>query len=90
MKILLSFVLLSWATYGYNILSLDGGGIRGAFGCAILMNMENYTYERANEIGIDYLTTKYKEDKKVPMAEIFDMIAGTSTGSIMAGGLAAP
>ncbi len=53
----------------FQILSLGGGGIRGAFVTSYLSQLEQ------------------KSGK--PLAECFDMIAGTSTGSIIAGGLAA-
>ncbi|QDT38549.1 CBASS cGAMP-activated phospholipase [Stratiformator vulcanicus] len=48
----------------FRILSLDGGGIRGAFGAAFLAEIE--------------------ERCECPLAEYFDLIAGTSTGSIIA------
>lgn len=52
----------------FRILSLDGGGIRGAFGTAVLERFES-------RIG-------------GPLADYFDLIAGTSTGAIIAAGLA--
>jgi predicted acylesterase/phospholipase RssA len=52
----------------FNILSLDGGGIRGAFTAAFLAELEA-------RIGR-------------PLAGHFDLIAGTSTGAIVAAGLA--
>jgi patatin-like phospholipase/acyl hydrolase len=51
----------------YKILSLDGGGIRGAFPAAFLAKLEE-------QIG-------------APVASYFDLIAGTSTGGIIAIGL---
>lgn len=51
-----------------NLLSLDGGGIRGLITALILQEIE----ERANE----------------PIRELFDLIVGTSTGGILASGLA--
>lgn len=50
-----------------NILSIDGGGIRGVIPAAVLTAIE----ERAGK----------------PIAELFDLIAGTSTGGILALGL---
>ena len=55
----------------FRILSMDGGGIRGAFTASLLAGLE----ER-------YL------DKR-PLARYFDLIAGTSTGGIIALGLGA-
>jgi patatin-like phospholipase/acyl hydrolase len=51
----------------FRILSLDGGGIRGAFGASFLATIQEM---------IDR-----------PIAEYFDLIAGTSTGGIIAVGL---
>ena len=49
----------------FNILALDGGGIRGIYAAHVLARLEN-------SLG-------------VPVRERFDLIAGTSTGSILAG-----
>lgn len=51
----------------FNILSIDGGGIRGVYAGAILAKMEE-------ELGVKAI-------------EDFDLIAGTSTGAIIAAGL---
>lgn len=55
-------------TETFNILSIDGGGIRGVYAAEIILKMQQ-------ELQIDC----YKE---------FDLIAGTSTGSIIAAALA--
>jgi uncharacterized protein len=52
------------------ILSIDGGGIRGAIPAVVLREIE----DRA----------------KTPICELFDVIAGTSTGGILALGLTCP
>ena len=52
----------------FRILSLDGGGIRGAFTAAYLAEIER-------QLGS-------------PIADHFDLLAGTSTGAIIAAGLA--
>lgn len=57
-----------------NILSLDGGGIRGALTLGYLKKMETILQEKN---GKDYL-----------LCDHFDLIGGTSTGSIIASGLA--
>ncbi len=54
----------------YNILSIDGGGIRGIIPAMILAEIERRTGRR--------------------IAEMFDLIAGTSTGGILALGLTVP
>ncbi|MBE9128504.1 MULTISPECIES: patatin-like phospholipase family protein [unclassified Coleofasciculus] len=56
----------------FRILSLDGGGIRGLVSAYMLQEIE----------------AKLKENNKPPLREHFDMIAGTSTGSILAAGIA--
>lgn len=57
-------------TANYNILSLDGGGIRGILATVWLSEMERLTHRS--------------------MASLFHMMAGTSTGAIIAAGLSMP
>ncbi len=52
----------------FNILAIDGGGIRGVFPAYIIQCIQE-------RLGID-------------VYEYFDMIAGTSTGAIIAAGIA--
>ena len=52
----------------FRILALDGGGIRGAFGAALLAELE--------------------ERLGAPLTTYFDLVAGTSTGAIIAASLA--
>jgi patatin-like phospholipase/acyl hydrolase len=56
-----------------NILSIDGGGIRGIIPAKILAELEEYNY--------------LKSPGK-PLYEAFDIICGTSTGAIIAIGIA--
>ncbi|MEM9216459.1 MAG: patatin-like phospholipase family protein [Cyanobacteria bacterium P01_F01_bin.150] len=56
----------------FKILSLDGGGIRGVLSARILKEVEKTLKEQTNQSLHDY----------------FDLIAGTSTGSILAAGIA--
>jgi patatin-like phospholipase/acyl hydrolase len=58
----------------FKILSLDGGGVRGYLSAKLLANVE------------DHLNRKTGELK--PLGERFDFIAGTSTGGLIAMGLA--
>jgi patatin-like phospholipase/acyl hydrolase len=55
-------------TNTYNILALDGGGLRGIFTAAVLTELEN-------ALGTNFIDS-------------FDLIVGTSTGGIIALGLA--
>jgi hypothetical protein len=59
-----------------KILSLDGGGIRGIITLGILLEMENK------------LRTRLGKDDTFRLADYFDYIGGTSTGAIIAAGLA--
>src|SRR5262249_16342580 len=52
----------------FRVLTLDGGGIRGAFAASLLASVE--------------------EDLSASVGEYFDLIAGTSTGGILALALA--
>lgn len=58
-----------------TILSIDGGGIKGYMSALVLQELEN----KRKLLG-----------KKTSLADCFDIIAGTSTGSLIALGLAAP
>ena len=56
----------------FKILSLDGGGIRGVLSARILQAIE----------------TVLEKTKGQKIHEYFDMVSGTSTGSLLAGGIA--
>lgn len=58
-----------------RILALDGGGIRGAITLGYLERMEKMLQKRHN-------------NPNFRLCDYFDLIGGTSTGSIIAGGLA--
>ncbi|MDM8559885.1 patatin-like phospholipase family protein [Candidatus Parabeggiatoa sp. HSG14] len=59
-----------------RILTLDGGGIRGVLTLGYLKSIESILRERAGG------------DPNFRLCDYFDLIAGTSTGSIIAAGLA--
>ncbi len=61
-----------------RILALDGGGVRGIVSLAILERIEAILRERAPPPG----------SGPFRLAHYFDLIGGTSTGSIIAAGLA--
>lgn len=58
----------------FRVLSLDGGGVRGLLSARILANIESYLSP--------------KQGPTIPLGHHFDLIAGTSTGGIIALGLA--
>ena len=58
-----------------RLLALDGGGVRGMFTIGVLQELEAQLRDR------------YK-DRDYKLCQYFDLIAGTSTGSIIATGLA--
>ena len=58
-----------------NILSLDGGGIRGALTLGYLKKIEQILRDKSG-------------NPKLVLSDHFDLIGGTSTGSIIASGLA--
>src|SRR6188474_3822638 len=60
-----------------RILALDGGGLRGILSLGLLQKIENVLRER-HQAGDDFRLCHY-----------FDLIAGTSTGAIIAAALAA-
>jgi predicted acylesterase/phospholipase RssA len=57
-----------------RILALDGGGIRGVFSLQILAKIEE-------------LFRKEQNNSNLVLADVFDLIAGTSTGAIIAASL---
>lgn len=73
----------------YNILAIDGGGIRGLISAKVLENIETMAYDYATSK--NYTFPKYTgRDGVFAMKDLFNMTAGTSTGSIIAAGLAYP
>ena len=86
----------------YNILSLDGGGSRGVMETVILRDlMACYTRIQKGEINIEKyegfvskesrseMRTKLDEVQEADVthpADVFRMVAGTSTGALMAFG----
>lgn len=54
-----------------SILSIDGGGIKGIISAKVLIRLEKYI-------------KLYTKKETVHLADYFDLIAGTSTGSILA------
>ncbi len=63
----------------FKILSLDGGGIRGVLSARILQKIEEE---------IKNIENKETKENYKGLHDYFDLIAGTSTGSILAAGIA--
>lgn len=55
---------------GTTILTIDGGGMKGIISCIVLMRLERYL-------------KVYSKDETATIPDYFDLIAGTSTGSIL-------
>ncbi|MEZ4829820.1 MAG: patatin-like phospholipase family protein [Bacteroidia bacterium] len=65
---------MSYSSPAFTILSLDGGGIRGIIPGKVLEYIETQLYDEASQQGPG-------------IAEVFDLVAGTSTGGLLACGL---
>lgn len=61
-----------------NILSIDGGGMRGIIPAMVLQRLDTLVGE----------ALKARNLEPLPLVKFFDVIAGTSTGAIIAAGLA--
>ncbi|CAG8732057.1 acyl transferase/acyl hydrolase/lysophospholipase [Gigaspora rosea] len=64
------------------ILSIDGGGFRGIIPAVILSEIEKRVTEQ--------ISKEICEDVDIKCADLFDIISGTSTGSILTLGLSVP
>lgn len=73
----------------FNILTIDGGGIRGLIPAAVLKYMEVYAFDYAKSKNL--VVPQYPGfEGKIAMKDMFNMTGGTSTGSIIAAGLSYP
>lgn len=71
----------------WNILSLDGGGIRGLITAQVAKYMEQYAYNYSTQ-NLCYPVDPQNE--RISLSKIFDMVAGTSTGSLLATSVVIP
>ena len=75
----------------YNILALDGGGIRGLISSTVVLMIEEFSYKYAKSKGYEVPSYPGREGEGIiSMKDMFDMTAGTSTGSIISAGLVYP
>ena len=70
----------------YSILSLDSAKYKGYMTASFVDYMERYAYEAAVR---DYCLPP-RESERLAMPELFDMIAGSETGAIIATSLVIP
>ena len=70
----------------YNILSLDSAKYKGYMTASFVSFMEQYAYSVAER---DYCIPA-RESKRIAMHELFDMVAGSETGAIIATTISLP
>jgi hypothetical protein len=67
-------------------LSIDGGGIRGVIPAVVISYIEDESYRYARSKG--YVEPNSRE--KLAVKDLFDMVAGTSTGGLLTTALVTP
>jgi patatin-like phospholipase/acyl hydrolase len=76
----------------YNILSIEGGGIRGIIPSIVVDHMEFYAYKYAVEK--KYIVKDGEKDinpqNRIQIKDLFHMVSSTSSSSILAGFLVRP
>ena len=71
-----------------DILSIDGGGVRGLIPTVVVDYMEDYAYNYSLSKG--YIKAEDHPNQKVSMSKLYNIIASSSTGSILGGALVTP
>lgn len=67
----------------FNILSIDSAMYKGLISASFLDFFESFAYN----IGRSDYCIKERESEKIALTEMFDMIAGSETGAIIASSL---
>ena len=71
----------------YNILSVDGGGIKGLLPAEFINLAEKFSFEYAQNMSYNvpiHVDSDGAPRNRLHMSDLFDMLAGTSTGGIIA------
>jgi hypothetical protein len=76
----------------YNILAIDGGGIRGLLSAQVTdyMEKELYRYAESKNYITNRTHAKGIEKKRLHLSKFFQMLSGTSIGGILTAGFAMP
>jgi len=82
LKLLISNLLLSTITASYNILAIDGGGMRGIISAECIKQIETFAFNYATSQNYTFPVHR-SANGRMHMSDLFDMMAGTSTGSIL-------
>ena len=89
--ILSTLVIANGVDKSYNILTLDGGGIKGIIPAVVLQKLETYAGTYIKGKPYESKVPKYPgREGVVAMKDMFHMMAGTSTGSIISAALTVP
>lgn len=69
-------------TVSYNLLSLDGGGVKGISSMVILKRLMDRIRDVENQVNVEKGEPMVKDERRP--VDYFDLAAGTSTGGLIA------